>query len=70
MWLHYKRKNRIKKSKLPSKQMVNLLEHKRMQTAITLLTVAFFALSIWNIHQGHKYRKLQYELDLKKSGIA
>lgn len=48
----------------------NLLEHKQLKQAITLLSIAFFALSIWNIWQGHKYRKLQYELDLKRSGAA
>lgn len=47
--------------------MTNLLEHKKLQTAITLLTIGFFAISIWNIWQQHKFRKMEYELKLKNS---
>lgn len=42
-----------------------LADNKELKGIITILTVGFFVLGIWNIWETHKYRKLDYELKLK-----
>lgn len=38
---------------------------KTARIAITVLTIAFLGISIWNIYQQHRYRVMDFELRKK-----
>lgn len=49
-------------------QTVQQQNNHKLAKAVTVLTVVFFAFSIFNIWETHKYRRMEY--DLKKSGCC
>lgn len=43
-------------------EVTDIATGKSAKAAIALLTIGFLAMSIWNIYQMHRYRKLEYEM--------
>ncbi len=40
-------------------------QHRNLQVLVAIGTLIFLSVSVWNIYEAHKYRKLEYELKNK-----
>lgn len=37
----------------------------KLNQVLSVVTIVFFTLGIWNIYQSHKYRKMEHELRIR-----